>query len=265
MVTLKARMERHLARDWRHDLEPVWRDFFEGTNGPVLHDLPDLNVADLFPDRLGLNHVRAADDEVRERHMLRAFDGLTPQRVRVVVLGQDPYPRRNRATGRAFEDGAWNAARPALVADSLRNLLQSAASAEKPNLGISEVGGDWSRVRAAIQENRFLPPAVPRFFDDLSDQGVLSVNAAWTFTGEDKTEKDLHLKVWRPILNHLIRKLARSNQPIVFLILGEDARKTFCAADPVCQRTSKKQSILQAHQSTNARKRGSHRTQFKSN
>ena len=37
--------------------------------------------------------------------MFRAFDGIAPEDVRCVILGQDPYPCPAFATGRAFEAG----------------------------------------------------------------------------------------------------------------------------------------------------------------
>ena len=237
MVALSARLERHLARDWRDDLTPAWREFFEGVE-PDTDRLPDWEVPEVAPPRLNLEHPREAGDPVPLHHMARAFDGLTPERVKVVILGQDPYPKPNRPTGRAFEDGTWDAANPQAVADSLRRLLQSAAAHERPDLGVSEERDDWARVCHAIQAEEIVPPATPTFFDALAAQGVLSVNAAWTFTGRANEQKGVHLRVWKPVVNHLLRDLAKSDQPVVFLLLGEEARKAFCAADPVCNRTA---------------------------
>lgn len=103
-MALRERLTAHLNQNWREDLEPVSRGFFEGVE-PDLGELPEWDVPDLFPDRLDLGHLREVEDPVPVRHMLRAFDGLTPDRVRVVILGQDPYPRRAGATGRAFAPG----------------------------------------------------------------------------------------------------------------------------------------------------------------
>ena len=38
-------------------------------------------------------------------HIFHAFDGIRPDDVRVVVLGQDPYPSPDFSTGRDFEAG----------------------------------------------------------------------------------------------------------------------------------------------------------------
>lgn len=230
MVALSERLTAHLAREWREDLEPVWRDFFEGVE-PDLGELPGWDVPDLFPDRLELGHVREAEEAVEGPHMVRAFDGLTPDQVRVVILGQDPYPRRDRATGRAFEDGAWDGNDPATAADSLRRLLQSAAACARPDLGISEEEDDWTGIWDAVDIGDVAPPVMPRYFDDLAAQGVLCVNAAWTFTGRARAHLDVHLKVWRPVVQHLILgMITREGGGPVFLQLGGKARKLFHAA-----------------------------------
>lgn len=38
-------------------------------------------------------------------HCLQAFEGIAPEQVRCVILGQDPYPEHGFATGRTFEAG----------------------------------------------------------------------------------------------------------------------------------------------------------------
>ncbi len=230
MVALRERLTAHLNQNWREDLEPVWRGFFEGVE-PDLGELPEWEVPDLFPDRLDLGYLREVEDPVPVRHMLRAFDGLTPDRVRVVIIGQDPYPRRAGATGRAFEDGAWNGTSRETGASSLKRLLQSAAACQRPDLGISEEADDWAGIWDAIDAGNLAAPVMPRYFDDLAEHGVLCVNAAWTFTGRAKVHLDVHLKVWKPVVHHLILELIRRpDGGPVFLLLGGKARKLFRAA-----------------------------------
>lgn len=98
MVTLNARLDDYLAWDWRQDLTPLWRELFEGV-GPNMDEPPDGDVPEVFPPCLALRRAREPEDVPSECHMLRAFDGLTPDRVRVVIIGRDPYPRPDRKTG----------------------------------------------------------------------------------------------------------------------------------------------------------------------
>lgn len=76
----------------------VWRGTFEGT---VLNfGSRSLGTAHDGVARPAYPPLRAGNDG---RHLFRAFNGINPDQVRVVVIGQDPYPERARATGRAFE------------------------------------------------------------------------------------------------------------------------------------------------------------------
>lgn len=235
---LRRVLTAHLEQDWREDLEPVWLECFAGDEAipNILEMLNDDHVADppaLFPERLQLEHPRRADEVIPvERYMTRAFDRLTPAAVKVVVFGQDPYPRYGSATGRAFEDGAWNGTGRETEANSLKRLLQSAAACRRPDIGISVEADDWARIWDAIAAGNLAAPVMPRYFDDLADQGVLCINAAWTFTGSARAHLDVHLKVWKPVVHHLIRQLIRrqDGEPIVFLLLGTKARDRFRAA-----------------------------------
>ena len=62
------------------------------------------------------------------------------------------------------------------------------------------------------------------------------MNAAWTHTGDEHLTA--HQSLWKPVLDYMLGKLAQDDQPVIFLLLGGDARETFCAADPVCNRSA---------------------------
>jgi uracil DNA glycosylase len=66
----------------------------------------------------------------------------------------------------------------------------------------------------------------------LAAQGVLSVNAAWTFTSTTKGHLKVHIAVWKRVMQHLILKLSSRDggPPIVFLLLGKKARDLFQSA-----------------------------------
>jgi uracil DNA glycosylase len=67
------------------------------------------------------------------------------------------------------------------------------------------------------------------YFDGLAKQGVLFINAAWTYTSDQDLEA--HLAAWEPILFHLLRELVVvAQEPLVFLLLGKKAQATFTAS-----------------------------------
>ncbi|SFQ16280.1 hypothetical protein [Tranquillimonas alkanivorans] len=180
MVALRERMRERYA-DWRDDLpeEPVgpdgqpvpgWRTFFAGCPDPDWAAIPDaLEIEDnaqAWPGRRN----EPLPGAPAGAHICRAFDRIAPQAVRVVVLGQDPYPRRGRATGRAFEDGTWDSNRPDRVADSLQSIFQSAVLSVRDDLDIQRQQADWDGIIAAVEIDQIaLPPDLGAYFDGLAD------------------------------------------------------------------------------------------------
>lgn len=228
MVALRTHLESYLAA-WRADLNPAWRNLFDGVE-------PDFGA---IPPQLTYDAEHPVIPPLRSRplagaptgaHIFRAFDGVVPDAVRVVLIGQDPYPRISRATGRAFEDGAltdWQGQ----VAISLQRLMQSAVALRHGQPDFARTPGDWQRVRAAAAAGDVTLEPLGAYFDRLQASGVLLVNAGWTLTrfvpggGE---EQKAHIAMWRPLMRRLLQGLAeRPGHPTVFLLLGGFAKKLF--------------------------------------
>src|SRR5262245_18485720 len=101
-IELRAALQT-LFNGWKQDLSAPWRTFFGDADvAPALVPLGLPLVAPdhvIFPARKGAPPAGARADA----HFARAFDQVAPAKVRVVVIGQDPYPQVDRATGRSFE------------------------------------------------------------------------------------------------------------------------------------------------------------------
>jgi uracil-DNA glycosylase len=126
-------------------------------------------------------------------HPLAALQELPPERVRVVIVGQDPYHGAGQAHGLAFSVPDGVRAPP-----SLRNLL-------------AEVARDCGCAGAA-------PVCLQRW----ARQGVLLLNRVLT------VEQDLPAshagRGWEPFTSELIEALAREAAPKVFLLWGAHAQ-----------------------------------------
>lgn len=232
VVALRNRMQAFLA-DWAADLpeDPEaldgqqrmgWRDLFEDCPDLDFEAIPETaNIADdaaVWPRR----RVWQPPALVRQANMCRAFDGVEPNDVRVVVMGQDPYPDSIRATGRAFEDGGWNGQRPQTLAHSLKPMMLAAWATQANQEALFRAGG-WPEL---TQMRAFRLPPQSSYFDYLAENGVLFVNAAWTHTKDGDIKH--HLNLWQPVLRHLLRSLAsRAEAPLLFVLLGLKAQKTF--------------------------------------
>ncbi len=95
---------RDVLRDWHADLDPGCQSVLSG----IEPDFPAIDPAlelgawrPVFPVRRGKRMPGAPQGG----HMLRALDGITPECVRRVVIGQTPYPDPRFSTGRTFEAG----------------------------------------------------------------------------------------------------------------------------------------------------------------
>jgi len=110
MVALRARMQERYT-DWRDDLpvEPVgpdgqpvpsWRAHFAECPALDVGAIREgLEIADDAPVWLGRRNHRPNAAPIGS-HVCLPFDGIEPAGVRVVVLGEDPYPSISGATVR---------------------------------------------------------------------------------------------------------------------------------------------------------------------
>jgi uracil-DNA glycosylase len=115
------------------------------------------------------------------------------QRVRVVIVGRDPYPGEGLATGMAFA-----------VPNGTRRLPDSLQSIHK-----------------ALENDEYAPPAN----SDLSGwarQGVLLLNRAPTF--EVGIKPKTHLPIWSKWTNEVITALNERAEPVVFVLWGGYAK-----------------------------------------
>jgi uracil-DNA glycosylase len=163
-----------LPADWAAALKPV---------EPVLHQLAESLGADL--DRGGR--------VLPEAHsILRAF--TTPlDRVRVVIVGQDPYPTVGHAVGLSFAVDPATRPIPRSLANIYRELASDTGSA---------------------------PPAT----GDLSgwaEQGVLLLNRVLTVrAGETASHRGIG---WELVTDAAIRALVARGGPLVAILWGKDA------------------------------------------
>ncbi len=229
-LLLREKMSRYLRPNWKRGLPcELWHNFFDNCPEPDLNAIPDqLQIDDHVVVIPGRGQVAPAQAP-QGAHLCRPFNGITPGDVRVVVIGQDPYPDIAKATGRAFEDGAWDGQRTEDIAISLKPLILAALAMRDGREDLFRAGR-WPVVRREIRSNHLRIPPLSEYFDGLTDQGVLFVNAAWTYTrGEDLEH---HLSLWRPVMRFLLSQLIHeAPHRLVFVMFGACAQQVFAAAN----------------------------------
>lgn len=233
MQTLRAAMEEFL-QDWRRDVAEPWREFLTGIE-PAFEAIDESLTVDagdvIFPGRKDREPAGAP----KGSHVFRALDGISPTDVRVIVIGQDPYPRVSRATGRAFEQGDLASWTGADVAMSLRRIMQCVAQFRTGRDAYTEDEAGWAALVVDVR-NGSVQFAGPReTFDAWQHQGVLWLNTGLTLTryqqGGDPHQLLGHIPLWAPVVAAICQRLAeREDTPVVFLSWGSQARRFLAGA-----------------------------------
>ena len=228
---------RETLEGWQEDIASPWRDViadvalgFEQVDASL--ELEPWEP--IFPARRGRTLPGAPVDA----HMLRAFDGVAPEDVRCVILGQDPYPCPAFATGRAFEAG--NVARwrelDKMFSPSVRTVIQLIVAARTGEADYAQSFAQWPDTLTAIERGVVDLEAPNTLADRWVASGVLLLNASLTLTrfrrDGDPHQAQGHLPLWRPLMFRVLGYLAQRGSPIVFIGFGDAAAETLGAAIP---------------------------------
>jgi uracil-DNA glycosylase len=228
MATALNQAMREILAGWRADLDPAWLAAI-GDAEPGYDRIDPALVLEawepVFPPRRGRTYPGAP----KGAHIFRAFDGIRPADVRVVILGQDPYPCAAFATGRAFEAGnvaQWRELEK-MFSKSVRTLMQLIAAARTGDAGYVGSTADWDQLIADIEAGRIdLEPAA-EIADRWVRQGVLLLNSSFTLSRfavqGDAHQVRGHLPLWRPVVVAVLRHVAARCAPVVFLCFGGQA------------------------------------------
>lgn len=135
-----------------------------------------------------------------------------PERWKVVVFGQNPYPRVESATGIAMFDntfGDWKDSQFGKVT-SIRCIIKAAAMTK---YGIPKAT-PIADIRARLAKEKAVQP--PEWFQAMLTQGVLLMNAALTASA-DGTRADTdaiarHTAFWRPVVEKIIEEILKAKQ-----------------------------------------------------
>lgn len=219
---------------WKDDLTPAWRNALSDVElafAKVDNSLELELWEPIFPARKGRRILGAPFGAAT----LSAFAKLTPNSVRAVLIGQDPYPSVAQATGRSFEQGnVDNWVQDSHdVTESMRRILQVTGDfrsgttdyTQQDTLGWDKLIEDLAAGTIEIENRAAL-------FDKWAGQGVLLLNAGLTITrfkkGGDPHQLNGHIPLWAPVIDGVMRFLAaRKTGQVVFLLWGGKAFEVF--------------------------------------
>ncbi|MEV5238932.1 ADP-ribosyltransferase domain-containing protein [Streptomyces cinnamoneus] len=150
-----------------------------------------------------------------------------PHKWKVVIFGQNPYPRPESATGIAMFDNTfhdWKDSQFGRVV-SIRCIIKAAAMWK---YGIPKKT-PIADIRALLKEQDTVQP--PEWFQAMLTQGVLLLNAALTAGTNDGRGSDRHSAFWRPVAERIVEEILKAKQNadeedrgVVFAWWGAHAR-----------------------------------------
>ncbi len=141
------------------------------------------------------------------KKIFAAFKATPFNKVRVVIIGQDPYPCERNATGLAFSSPIE---RPLNEVKSVRNIYRSITS---------DLGGEMP-----THGN----------LNHWTEQGVLLLNRVLTLLNNENGNNTHNREEWREFTQAVVQALAKSKRPIQFILWGRKAERINLCDYPDC-------------------------------
>jgi len=162
-----------------------------------------------------------------KEHYFNAFKTLPKDKVKYILFGQDPYPRKQSAGGYAFIDtnvkklfSESGLSKEVNRATSLRNFMKMALLAR------GDLKEDTSQESIAKVDKTDLIDSIDALRENFEKNGVLLLNTALIFT--DKKSSTKHIKAWRPFVQSLLSSLEEDATKLIFFgIHAKDLKKKF--------------------------------------
>jgi len=139
--------------------------------------------------------------------------------IKVVILGQDPYPEKGRATGRSFEVGDLHSWNDKFRQVSLKNIIRLI------HKGYNDINDykyikKFSEIQEEIKTGKFkiLPPN--EIFSSWEKQGVLLLN---TYLTVESGITGSHIEIWEHFSIKLLDYVSNENKDINWFLWGKQA------------------------------------------
>ena len=132
-----------------------------------------------------------------QNSVFKAFEVCPYDKLKVVMLGQDPFPQKGVATGILF--GNKKGTRDENLSPSLQIVKEAAINFEIPHNCI------------------IFDPTL----ESWAKQGILMINSALTV---EMNKIGSHVMLWRPFIASLLKKLSENKTGIIYVLFGKQAQ-----------------------------------------
>lgn len=177
-------MEVKIAADWKEILQAEFDKPYFGELAEFVRE--EYRIGQVYP---------------RAGHIFRAFDKCPLDRLKVVIIGQDPYHGPGQANGLCFSVGDGVPFPP-----SLQNIFK-------------EVSEDTGAPRPASGD-----------LDRWAEQGVLLLNAVLTVRAHEAASHAGH--GWERFTDAVVQAIAQRKEGLVYMLWGSYAQRKGSIVDP---------------------------------
>lgn len=132
-----------------------------------------------------------------QSNVFKAFEVCPYDKLKVVMLGQDPYHQKGVATGILF--GNKEGTRDEDLSPSLQVIKEAAINFEIPHNCI------------------IFDPTL----ESWAKQGILMINSALTV---EMNKIGSHVMLWRPFIASILKKLSENETGIIYVLFGKQAQ-----------------------------------------
>ena len=141
--------------------------------------------------------------------------------LKVVILGQDPYPEKGRATGRCFEVGDLNDWNDKFRQVSLKNIIRLLYKNYNEIIEYDDIK-KFSDIQKEIRTGEFEILSPNRIFKSWENQGVLLLN---TYLTVESGKPGSHSEILEKFSDELIKYISYKNEKIRWFLWGAKAQE----------------------------------------
>lgn len=169
------------------DVDESWYDMFKEASESIDHAIRIIN-----------KKYKGKTIYPLPQNVFRCFKLVSLHKVKVIIVGQDPYYTPENATGIAFSGG-----KESVIPKSLANIIR-------------EIGKSYP-----FSSKDGFPEPKSGCIEGWCDQGVMLINNSFTVNeGEPKS----HGGIWRGFLGYFVNKIIDHNANIPWLLWGAEAK-----------------------------------------
>ena len=153
----------------------------------------------------------------RKEDIFNAFRGLNPNTVKVLIMGQDPYPNPNKAHGLAFSCKEGRAISLGEIFKAVNKYCKDENKNHSYNLE------KWANNNGVLLLNTALT------YEKHANKGkkYKSDNDKKLRKKETIQIKQKHQKFWKPFVKAIMESLFSKNKNLIVFLWGKDAKKIF--------------------------------------